>query len=52
MFQIVAAIAEFERALIKKRVRAGLQNCEEKEPDCLASLDGQPDILAAASGTS
>jgi len=31
MFQIVAAMAEFERALIQERVRAGLRNAKQKE---------------------
>jgi DNA invertase Pin-like site-specific DNA recombinase len=30
MFQIVAAMAEFERALIQERVRAGLRNAQAK----------------------
>jgi DNA invertase Pin-like site-specific DNA recombinase len=30
MFQIVAAMAEFERALIQERVRAGLRNARAK----------------------
>src|SRR5437868_2748958 len=30
MFQIIAAMAEFERALIQERVRAGLRNARQK----------------------
>ena len=30
MFQIIGAMAEFERALIKERVRAGLRNARAK----------------------
>ena len=30
MFQIIAAMAEFERALIQERVRAGLRNVKQK----------------------
>ena len=30
MFQIIAAMSEFERALIQERVRAGLQNAKRK----------------------
>lgn len=30
MFQIIAAMAEFERELIKERVRAGLRNAKQK----------------------
>jgi DNA invertase Pin-like site-specific DNA recombinase len=30
MFQIIAAMAEFERALIQERVRAGLRNAKQK----------------------
>ena len=30
MFQIIAAMAEFERALIQERVRAGLRNAQKK----------------------
>ena len=31
MFQIIAAMAEFERALIQERVRAGLRNAKQKD---------------------
>jgi DNA invertase Pin-like site-specific DNA recombinase len=30
MFQIIAAMAEFERALIQERVRSGLQNAKRQ----------------------
>jgi len=30
MFQIIGAMAEFERALIQERVRAGLRNARSK----------------------
>jgi DNA invertase Pin-like site-specific DNA recombinase len=30
MFQIIGAMAEFERALIQERVRAGLRNAQAK----------------------
>jgi putative DNA-invertase from lambdoid prophage Rac len=30
MFQIIAAMAEFERALIQERVRAGLRNAKRR----------------------
>jgi DNA invertase Pin-like site-specific DNA recombinase len=30
MFQIIGAMAEFERALIQERVRAGLRNAQSK----------------------
>src|SRR5207302_5964800 len=30
MFQIIAAMAEFERALIQERVRAGLRNARQR----------------------
>jgi DNA invertase Pin-like site-specific DNA recombinase len=30
MFQIIGAMAEFERALIQERVRAGLRNAKSK----------------------
>jgi DNA invertase Pin-like site-specific DNA recombinase len=30
MFQIIAAMAEFERALVQERVRAGLHNAKQK----------------------
>lgn len=30
MFQIIAAFAELERAMIKERVRSGLQNAKRK----------------------
>ena len=49
MFQIIGAMAEFERALIRERVRAGLQNARRKgkrlgrpgvavDPDRIAAL--------------
>lgn len=31
MFQIIAAMTEFERALIAERVRAGMRNARAKE---------------------
>jgi DNA invertase Pin-like site-specific DNA recombinase len=44
MFQIVGAMAEFERALIQERVRAGLRNARAKgkrlgRPRALVSAD-------------
>jgi DNA invertase Pin-like site-specific DNA recombinase len=33
MFQIIGAMAEFERALIEERVRAGLRNPRAKADD-------------------
>ncbi len=33
MFQIVGAMAEFERSLIQERVRAGLRNARAKGSD-------------------
>jgi DNA invertase Pin-like site-specific DNA recombinase len=30
-FQIIGAVAEFERALIQERVRAGMRNLRQKE---------------------
>jgi DNA invertase Pin-like site-specific DNA recombinase len=44
MFQIVAAMAEFERALIQERVRAGLRNARGKGKKL-----GRPRIVVDAS---
>ena len=44
MFQIIAAMAEFERALIQERVRAGLRNARAK-----GKRLGRPRILVDAS---
>jgi DNA invertase Pin-like site-specific DNA recombinase len=33
MFQIIGAMAEFERSLIQERVRAGLRNARSKGRD-------------------
>jgi len=52
MFQIIGAMAEFERALIQERVRAGLRNAQAKgrrlgrprvvvDPSRIASLRAQ-----------
>jgi len=44
MFQIVAAMAEFERALIQERVRAGLRNARAKGKQL-----GRPRVVVDAS---
>ena len=44
MFQIIGAMAEFERALIQERFRAGLRNARAKE-----SRLGRPRVIVDAS---
>jgi DNA invertase Pin-like site-specific DNA recombinase len=44
MFQIIGAMAEFERALIQERVRAGLQNARAK-----GRRLGRPRVIVDAS---
>src|SRR5229473_3067125 len=44
MFQIIGAMAEFERALIKERVRAGLRNARNK-----GKRLGRPRVIVDAS---
>src|SRR5919197_1737152 len=41
MFQIIAAMSEFERALIQERVRAGLQNAKRKGKQLATSHSGR-----------
>jgi len=43
MFQIIGAMAEFERALIQERVRAGLRNAQAK-----GKRLGRPPVVADA----
>ena len=44
MFQIIGAMAEFERALIQERVRAGLRNARAK-----GRRLGRPSVIVDAS---
>jgi len=44
MFQIIGAMAEFERALIQERVRAGLRNAQAK-----GKMLGRPRVVVDAS---
>jgi DNA invertase Pin-like site-specific DNA recombinase len=44
MFQIIGAMAEFERALIQERVRAGLRNARAK-----GTRLGRPRVIVDAS---
>ena len=44
MFQIIGAMAEFERALIQERVRAGLRNARAK-----GKVLGRPRVVVDAS---
>ena len=46
MFQIIGAMAEFERALIQERVRAGLRNARAK-----GKRLGRPRVIVDASRT-
>ena len=55
MFQIIGAMAEFERALIQERVRAGLRNAKAKGKRLgrpRRALDVQRVEALRASGTS
>jgi DNA invertase Pin-like site-specific DNA recombinase len=45
MFQIIGAMAEFERALIQERVRAGIRNAGAKGRQL-----GRPPVVVDASG--
>jgi hypothetical protein len=54
MFQIIGAMAEFERALIQERVRAGLRNARAKGSttgEAARDCGRLQDCLSARAGT-
>ncbi len=54
MFQIIGAMAEFERALIQERVRAGLRNARAKAEHLgrpRVAVDASQDCLSSCAGT-